>query len=1382
MDKPTAKMRDPEKLLKEHKIGNLDVDWLIGARNLGTDEPSVAVLSVKSPARSRSVSMDSVDPLAHIPHPKAIESSNSDSRRKARRNSVAATVFSNSRDKEYSERPPDPNDGATELRRTKSLSSASAGNERRYSRGRSSSISSSSHSGEKKMGFFKSLFSRKNKSKSEVSTKDTEKEESRSSRPASRRSSTVADVVRTDEPGPKGSRPEDEDAGVPLTRSRTESVVLEGHHRHTKQLNSTLGERRDSIGRESQRRFSDESDSDPRLMEFLQYYKSHGYSVAAFKEKSPFAANEKMVSNGRAKTASFTIDNNLTDERNNKQRPQKYDSRGRPLPPHPVKSKLPPALKSRSERPSSDSASESDSDSSSNATPSSSHKFGAFLKKVTSYGAGGSSSSNQTRDELPCDRASSDDRKPKPFDPTSAKEVPGLEDIRTLKHVSFATNTYFNDPPQQICSKHPRQGEVEVKPNGSVVIHRLTPDERRRIAETTSSGVVVGGTGQLRLLSENDDTRSNDLRKQEQMAPKPSSPIKVSNEDEVTPEDNKKRGIKTAAASAAAEARAKDGPVSLSRTATNNEEDVGVSNMASRVTIDKPMISRRTADMSSQTSLSSAFSQDSLSEDEVLPPKNIKIPHDVVYTRCCHLREILPIPATLKQLKKGSTDPIPLLQLRNPRPSMVEVWSFSDFLSIAPVLCLSLDGVTLSVEMLRVILSSLVYKKNFEKLSLRNTPLDHEGWRILCCFVSKAKSLTALDLTMVPIIKTNVQKPSKSSLKSSVVRMECDLESRKDMNWNLLAASVAKKGGLEEIIISGAQMPLDQFENFIEVACIATERLGLAYNCLSKEQCDVLAKWVVQSKVTGLDVGFNDLKGKLTSFNNAVLDKIHNKGEKNVFKYISMNCTGLEVGPDDTSDKNEVLKLISVLCYCENLKFLDFSNNPKMFPHCMNTLIDCLPVFVNLVRLHLDYENLPSTAVVMLAEALPLCSRLNYLSLLGTKFDLASCKSLAEAVRKSPSLITLDIDYTNMPANIKEKISLYTMRNVEKELEKVKTNGTGKCASDKDSLSNLQDELSVLLTDNFKDKNAYDKLVESYIEKVTIARKKIKKVVRDLFDTRVLGQLSTEGKETLIRLCFIDASFEKGIRLLRERHQANSGRANRSSEQYSEASVPHPTVSLAEADNFVKDRYLSDGLPANTLFSSSAFAQSGHSALLPFGKADVEEFNPHADDTVELRDEDEESTKRVSSQIREEGDVFRKADLIRKDLEKSKSDGAKQIDKVLLGRAAESMDSDQIKDLLLKTDVSTVIDVIDELHHQGYHLHDIFKKHNEAHEKLAALSPQPSPQSGDVAEPPEKKVSKSAEDSINETSQEYHKDETKAIDAAYDQVLDNLERERKNEK
>ena len=43
-----------------------------------------------------------------------------------------------------------------------------------------------------------------------------------------------------------------------------------------------------------------------------------------------------------------------------------------------------------------------------------------------------------------------------------------------------------------------------------------------------------------------------------------------------------------------------------------------------------------------------------------------------LYTRCCHLREIMPIKATLSQLE-GQTGTLPYLRFMNPRPTMIEV-------------------------------------------------------------------------------------------------------------------------------------------------------------------------------------------------------------------------------------------------------------------------------------------------------------------------------------------------------------------------------------------------------------------------------------------------------------------------------------------------------------------------------------------------------------------------------------------------------------------------------------------------------------------------------------------------------------------------------------
>ncbi|CAR27184.1 ZYRO0C10868p [Zygosaccharomyces rouxii] len=1389
---------DSEALLRAHKIDTLNVDWLINARNLNTDNPgSSETKDARSKSKSKSkseikdnASTDSIkertvsnelppdDPAspfhinANLPQQRSGEELNDN---RGRRNSVMAVPSS-----------VDSSDGSSSmgLRKTKSLSAASPDPGTRTALRRTSVPGAGSNNAspkkEKKIGFFKSLFTGKKKKGSPTSPSPSAPSSRRGTAPSSRRSSITSGTF-----------------GFPLARSSTYSAAQGEayqhenqnhnhnhhqllHHHDTNTNSAPLKDGSEGITRIKTQATAaeDYNGRDQRLMEFLEYYKAHGYPASAFRKN---ADSERMEVGAKPSGpgAHFQFGSNSSSSSSRDKTDEseymriggvKYDVRGRPIPHHPRGSSLPPALKSAKESkanntPDSRSDLNSDSESDLSAPSGSSHKFGSFLKRVTSHG--GTSPPNSVSPTRSINR--------RQFDPSKVKEVPGLENMEPLKHVSFATNTYFNDPPQQICSKNPRKGEVEVKPNGSVVVHKLTPEERRKVLQNSSAGVVVGGSGQLRLLTRTIDGADDDLdpRKEEQMAPgkqqpgSPSSP-KVDNdnaieegsdcedEEEEAGHNAQHRNIRKAAAEAAAEARAKGTPSELFR--SNNDEEVDVSRMAKRVTIDKPMVSRRSITSNSSLSLSSMASAET--DDEILPPPRAKIPHDVVYTRCCHLREILPIPATLKQLTPGSIDPIPLLQLRNPRPSMVEVWSFSDFLSVAPVLCLSLDGVSLSVDMFKIILSSVSGKKGFEKLSLRNTPINEKGWRVLCYFVSKSRDLSALDLTMVPDIKTNVQKPSRSSLKNTIVRMESNSANRSDMNWDLLAASVAAKGGLEEVVISGAQMPAEQFENFIDVACIDTRRLGLAYNNISKEQCRSLAQWLVQSKVTGLDLGYNDLKDKLSSLNDAIWDKVNNKRERNVLRYISLNCTGLEVDAGDVSKTNEVLKLISLLCYCENLKFLDISNNPKMFPHCINTLIDCLPVCAGLTRLHLDYESLAPTSVVTLAEALPLCRRLNYLSMLGTQFDLASFKALAEAVKKSPSLITLDVDYTNMPQNIRKKVSLYTMKNVDNELNRVRSDNDGSSNGEKDPISSLQGELSKLLTEKVENEELYSVLVREYVQKVTIARNKIGTVVKDLFAIRIKGELSVEGKETLIRLCFVNASLQKRLHLLQERNQSIA----KSQNNHSTSKVRPVSSSTGKSANS-NTPFVSSGM-----VSPSGLDHTGHSALLPFGRAEVEsdqEHIPQADDTIELVEKDENKNHI-------HGPVY--------GLKHNES-----VDKEQLGNAAKSLDTDKIKDYLMESDISEVVNVIDELHSQGYHLHDIFKKSSKNSPDLDSLSPRLAPinpgrSSSSLNSNSSDRSTNKKRDSIaskpSTDSLRAVRAEDEAIDAAYDNVLDNLQRER----
>ncbi|CAI4043739.1 hypothetical protein SKDZ_10G1730 [Saccharomyces kudriavzevii ZP591] len=1384
--------KDTQKLLKEHRIPSIDVGWLVRPSASAASSSEAGKCNSKADSVAPDVQLDTARPPVFET---SVDSSSSilSSNNKTRRHSVAASSLINNQRiniaaaaASTSFAPPRERSKSV-VEANMSTAEADAGRQLQHHHHHHYAQDAPAP---KRVGFFKSLFGHRKKDQEQEEKEKERKERSRSPSPthvnpsaAVRRERTATISAESPPPLQYNAPPTSDDTVVPLTRSKTESEVYYENHPPNYNNGRIHAYHTPEEGQPGESSAADDHNygrchPDPRLMDFLRYYKSKDYKLAAFKEGN-FIKSSAPPPNKRNARASFSLHN----DRQLPSKPrahQKFDVKGRPIPPHPDKPKFPPAFRMKQPTTASIDTVDSNSDVSSsvqNLNPApSSHKFGAFLRKVTSYGNNNNNSSSLSANSNNPDASSTSlwSSSSMEFDPSKITTVPGLEYVKPLKHVCFATNTYFNDPPQQICSKNPRKGEVEVKPNGSVVIHRLTPQERRKIMESTSLGVVVGGTGQLKLLNPEEDDAN--AKSKEEMAPqKQNSEVPQDDEDNNT----QRRNIVMAAAEAAAEARAKEAPNELRRIVTNNEEEVTVSKSASHLTIDKPMISRRGASTSSLASMVSSDTNGTDADDsgEIMPPPSLKIPHDIVYTRCCHLREILPIPATLKQLKKNSTDPIPILQLRNPRPSMVEIWSFSDFLSIAPVLCLSLDGVQLTVQMLRIILGSLVYKRNFQKLSLRNTLLDEEGWKVLCYFVSKAKSLHSIDLTMVPSIKTNVQKPSKSSLKSKIQRMQCNIENRSDMNWDLLTASIALEGGLEEIVISGAQMNAAQFKNFILVACIATERLGLAYNRLSKSQCDDLARWMVQSKVTGLDVGFNDLNGKLSSFTDAVLGKIQKANEKNVFKFLSLNGTNLKVNKHDTFENNEVLKLISVLCYSENLKFLDISNNPAIFPHCVPTLIDFLPVFVNLVRLHIDYNNLSSTSIVMLAEVLPMCSRLNYFSMLGSELDLASSKALAEAVRKSSSLMTLDVDYVYMPENIKEKISLYALRNIEGELKRVHND-------DKDikdtQFSSLQDQLSLLLTEKADNSEHYNKMVENFMAKIALARIKISKVVHDLFDLKLNEQLNLEGKEALIRLCFIEASLERGCDLLKQRH-------------HNALKTPDFVSEDTKSENQAKSNPESC---QRMLLSSSILQNSDHIALMPFGSAIVEKSSPDAEDAVEFREVDSnvnhEDVPANDQQSRDQVDIKKKYSIIKRELEHEKlvGGGDLPVDKEILNRAAQSLDSDQIKEFLLKNDVSTILGVIDELHSQGYHLHHIFRK-QENQEDIA-------PQARDAQPSQADESNTNASSTTDQTSTEsisakstnnahipptdapgfdkfMNNAEDNAIDAAYDDVLDKIQ-------
>ncbi len=678
-----------------------------------------------------------------------------------------------------------------------------------------------------------------------------------------------------------------------------------------------------------------------------------------------------------------------------------------------------------------------------------------------------------------------------------------LRDVKPMKKVAFATTTFVNDPPQQIPSRHPRKGNVEVGPKGELIIHNISEEERKR----STCGIVVGGSGHLRLLSEIEAEQK--LKKMASRTAKDEITESVSAPGmERTPSEHTIRAEDKAAAARKALKNAHSGEA--------DEHDHLF--MKNNIKIDTPMVRRK--------------------RQMEKPVVTLKI--DELYTRCCHLREILPIPATLKQIPKGSTDPIPILRLKNPSPSMIEVLAFTDFIRIAPIICLSLDGVSLTHEMLRLILSALLYKRYLEKLSLRNTPIDAEGWRMLCWFLSMNKAMKSLDVTECPSLVVNTQKVHKHKKKNKGTeqpRMVCNKDNRTDMNWPLMTASIIYRGGISELILSGCKISdYVVFKNLLDLGLPRTRKLGLAYNDLSYRQCEILTEWLSKNaNCIGIDVGYNDLSGKLKPF----IDYTRSTNFTTQLCLISFNCCNLL----DTPDTEILFDSISKL---EHLKYLDISNNKKLFPGFMNKLCMYLPIFNELSRLNFDDNGLDSISMIKLCECLPLMSHLNYLSIRGMKMDRSVCHALCHSLELSNTLYTIDFDKENVPEKYQRRFGLLTMKNMERTFyagNSTKHENILDAIGGTNEVRIMKEQLGIPSGVNFgyafieiarKRAAISDEQVSKFLGAAGRLRKKMKGTISELINLQLRRKLTLEGKELLIRLVNLDSSISKCVDLVRE--------------------------------------------------------------------------------------------------------------------------------------------------------------------------------------------------------------------------------------------------------
>jgi hypothetical protein len=492
---------------------------------------------------------------------------------------------------------------------------------------------------------------------------------------------------------------------------------------------------------------------------------------------------------------------------------------------------------------------------------------------------------------------------------------------------------------------------------------------------------------------------------------------------------------------------------------------------------------------------------------------------ETLYTRCCHLREILPIPATLKQLKDKSK-PLHVLKMLNPKPTLIDVLSFSDFLAITPIITVIFDNVTIDTEMFKIVLISLKDSTMLDKLSLRNVPIDAEGWKYLCKFLKSNKSIQKLDIS-----QQRLKKSSDST--KSVVRSQLD--------WDLFTDTIAARGGIEELVIHGCSLSTPQFDNLVNKALILkTKRLGLASSQLDAEKMAILSKWIASpsSTCTGVDFAFNDLsQGQLGTLN----DTLAEKGPGIQLQYFSLNSTNVNV--------DECANLIKNLSLLPSLKFLDLSNNSQIFPNIITTLRDYLPKYPDLRRLHFDFDDLEDVSIIQLCLIFQQCPKLVHVSFLGNSKMTSRCAVALYSAVKNSHIYNMDMDYEGFDEELVSRMAFYLMRNMEAFLN---TDEYGVISSPQKADAASERSAAIakdedLIFDGSLITKAAEHLLESeshiiveermimyrsLVQKTVRLRTEIHNAMNILFAIREKGTLSIEGKENLLRFCLLDDSLE----------------------------------------------------------------------------------------------------------------------------------------------------------------------------------------------------------------------------------------------------------------
>ncbi|KAF5135572.1 hypothetical protein DV495_000635 [Geotrichum candidum] len=676
-----------------------------------------------------------------------------------------------------------------------------------------------------------------------------------------------------------------------------------------------------------------------------------------------------------------------------------------------------------------------------------------------------------------------------------SSDIPEVDNLRVSK-VNFALDTFIMDPPQQIPSRKPREGTVKVDEENGVITRNhkcyatATPapeNYKHSVENATQAAYKSAQQVAQAILAERPEKKLNLSRlvrtKSSSNTPTLSTTNSsgLSNLDETTEEEQEEE-----------EEEDED---------NKNEDAIACSKFLTEVDIDKKGSARRASD-----------ADDGNADDPKKKKKKASRELTDVYTRCCHLREIMPIKATLRQLE-GYTDTLPFLRLLNPRPTMIEVLAFSDFISMVPINTIVLNRIDITDEMFRQLILSLgsAAANGLSKLCLKNVNISPDNWKLFCAFLMHNKSLSKLDisLTTLPSASTNFK------------YYDFEIYDRSKLDWDLFTNVLIKRGGIEELILNRCLIPHEQFDRLIRKGCcIATKRLGVGSSDLQLEDLKSLVAWTSETSFVkeGIDLGGNDL-GK----NYWLIEDL--------FSQSSLMCISI-----NSCNLNDAKGMQSVMpesfIRSSQMRFVDISFNPGLFPEFADFLSVSLELFPSLRRIHINNCGLTSQNIITLAEGFAKCKYLFHISLLGnTDINPAAAEALAAAVKTSATITCVEIDEGVIPANIHKRLNHYCMQN----MESIVSNAVDEDDYLIDNGEGLANAVKYVVdaNQNIKKSDHCVLFADSLTQRAKIVRKKVHKRLEDLIKNHKAGSTKGESseennrsfKENLIKFYYLDTTL-----------------------------------------------------------------------------------------------------------------------------------------------------------------------------------------------------------------------------------------------------------------